>query len=77
MNKVQRLIEQGISAWVSLVVGFAIYYFVVSAGIDGYETWFSDIPRWVIVVFHLTIFPVYMYGFFMGAIRLHRKLRDG
>ena len=77
MNKIQRLIEQGLVIWVIWVVGVIVYYFVTGAYFDLYEEWFSDqLAVGVKFIVILITFPVYMYGLFVGAVRLYRLLRD-
>ena len=76
MNKIQRLIEQGLVIWVIWVVGVVVYYFVTGAYFGLYEDWFSDqLTDGVKFIVILITFPVYMYGLFVGAIRLYRILR--
>ena len=76
MNMTQRLIEQGLAIWVMCVVGVVVYYFVTGAYFGLYEEWFSDqLSDGVKFIVILITFPVYMYGLFVGAIRIHRMLR--
>ncbi len=42
MNKIQRLIEQGLVIWVICIVGVVVYYFITGAYFGLYEEWFSD-----------------------------------
>ena len=76
MNKIQRLIEQGLVIWVIWIVGAVVYYFITGAYFGLYEEWFSDqLNDGVKIIVILITFPVYMYGLFVGAIRLYRILR--
>ncbi len=77
MNKIQRIIEQGLVIWVMWVVGVVVYYYVTVAYFSLYEEWFSDqLPGVIELIVILITFPVYMYGLFVGAVRIHRFLRD-
>lgn len=76
MNKIQRVIEQGLVIWVMWVVGVVVYYYVTVAYFGVYEEWFSDqLSDGIKFIVILITFPVYMYGLFVGAIRIHRFLR--
>ena len=77
MNKIQRFIEQGLVIWVMWVVGVVVYYYITVAYFSLYEEWFSDqLPGVIELIVILITFPVYMYGLFVGAVRIYRFLRD-
>lgn len=77
MNKTQRLVEQGLAIWVIGVVGVVVYYYITGAYFSVYEEWFSDhLSDGIKLIVILITFPIYMYGLFVGAIRIHRLLRD-